>query len=244
MGVCLLLATLIVIGVPAGTYAQSVDEIIAKNAAARGGAEKMRAIHSIVVTARLTTPEGGGGPLIVRLLRPDHIREEMAIGGAKSVRSFDGTAAWTEHQDAAKVEIKPLSGGELDNLHDEAEDGIDGALLDYRAKGNRVELQGKEDVDGRPCYKLKVTLRTGHLQYQYLDARTFLEVREEIVRSGPQGDFVIEETVGDHHEEGGVLFPHRYVSGLKGRAAKSTLTIEKIELNPPMDEAIFHMPKR
>ena len=38
----------------------TADAIIAKNLAARGGLEKMRAIHTLVVTGKLETPGGGG----------------------------------------------------------------------------------------------------------------------------------------------------------------------------------------
>jgi len=97
-------------------------------------------------------------------------------------------------------------------------------------------------VEGRPCYKLKVVLRSGHVQYLFLDAQSFLEVHEEIVRSFNGNESIIEETIADYREEGGVLFAHRYVSGMAGRTNKSTLTFEKIEINPPLDRSLFAKP--
>jgi hypothetical protein len=223
--------------------AQSVDEIIAKNLAARGGIEKMRAVHTMVVIAKLVTPDGLGGPITVRLRRPDNIQEDLTLGGVQSIRTYDGKSAWVLKRGAGHEDIMPLSGGDLENLRDEGENGIDGTLADHAAKGNKVNLEGAAVVEGKTCHKLKVTLRTGHVQYLYLDSQSFLEIREEIVRTFGGKETLIEETIGDYRGEGGILFPHTFVSGLAGSAQKSTLSIEKIELNPPLDESLFRVPK-
>jgi hypothetical protein len=219
-----------------------VDEIIAKNLAARGGIEKMRAIRTMVVTAKLVTP-GGSGAVTVRLRRPDNIQEDLTLGGEQSIRTFDGSSAWVVKRAAGHEDVTPLAGGDLENLRDEGANGIDGTLADYGSKGNTVELDGAAVVKEKTCYKLKVTLRSGHVQYLYLDSHTFLEIREEIVRAFNGKETLIEETIGDYRLVGGVLFPHTFVSGLIGSAQKTTLSIEKIELNPALDDSLFRMPK-
>src|SRR5271154_6137872 len=200
-------------GLAVGAQAQTADELIAKNVAARGGIAKLRAIRSMLITAKLVTPDGGGGPMTVRLLRPDLIQEEMKFGATVTIRTFDGKSGWTSNRGSSHEDVKVLTGGDLENLRDEGANGIDGALADYKTKGNRVEFSGAAVVEGRPCYKLKVTLRSGHVQYQYLDSQTFLEVHEEIVRSFDGKETTIEESVGDYRQEGGVLFAHKFVSG-------------------------------
>ena len=222
--------------------AQTADEIVAKNIAARGGIEKLRAIRTMAVTAQLTTADGGGGPITVLLMRPDRIQEDLTLGGVQSIRTFDGTSAWLLTRKSGAEDVQLLTGGDLENLRDEGENGIDGALADYKKKGNSVTFDGAAVLaDGTLCYKLKVTLRSGHIQYQYLDTQSSLEVREEIVRTFNGKETMIEETVGDYRSVDGVLFAHTYVSGLAGSAGKTTLHFEKIELNPPIDEARFRM---
>ena len=236
-----LMLTMVFLSPPA--RAQTVEEIIAKNLAARGGIAKMRAIHSLVLTARLETTDGGQGSLTVRLLRPGNVREELNFGAMNSARAYDGQSAWLHSMVNNKEELRPLTGGDLDNLQDKGENGIDGSLADHTAKGNKVELVGNEQVEGKPCYKLKVTLRSGHLQFQYIDAKTYLEIREEIVRSNNGKDTMIEESVGDYRREGGVLFAHSFVSGQAGSPQRTTLTIDKFDVNAPVDKALFQMPK-
>jgi hypothetical protein len=222
--------------------AQSVDEIIAKNLAARGGIEKMRAVRTMVVTAKLATP-GGSGSVTVRLRRPDNIQEELTLSGERSIRTYNGKSGWLTQFVSGKEGVTPLSEGELENLRDEGENGIDGTLADHTAKGNQVRFDGAAVVEGKTCYKLKVTLRSGHVQYQYLDSQSFLEIREELVRTFDGKETLIEETVGDYRDVGGILFAHTFVSGMAGNALKSTLSIETIELNPPLDESLFRVQK-
>ena len=240
-----LVLTLFVSAGFAGTAsAQTVDEIIAKSLAARGGIEKLRAIRSMVKTESLSTPDGRGAPLTVRLLRPGRIREELTLGGRRTVRAFDGQSGWIQNPGPPGTAVRPLTDGDLDELRDEGENGIDGVLADYAAKGSRIEFAGTQTVDGRPCYKLKVTLRTGHIQYQYIDTRTYLEVRAELLGTMDGKPSAVEQTISDYRDEGGVLFAHSIVSVIRGQPERSRLTIQRIELNPPIDERIFSAPRR
>ena len=63
---------------------------------------------------------------------------------------------------------------------------IDGPLVDYKSKGNKVELLGKDKLEGTDAYKLKATLKNGDVMTIYLDADSFLEIKEEVKRHGPR----------------------------------------------------------
>jgi hypothetical protein len=52
-------------------------------------------------------------------------------------------------------------------------------LVDYAAKGTRIDLDGIEKVDGRDAYKLKLTLKNGEAMHVWIDAETFLEAKIE-----------------------------------------------------------------
>ena len=55
-------------------------------------------------------------------------------------------------------------------------------------------------------------------------------------------DVEAESTIGDYKEVGGLMFPHAMESGQKGSPQKMKMTIAKIELNVPVDDARFKMP--
>ncbi len=239
-----LLALAISAGICVSASAQTADEIIAKNLAARGGIEKLRTIRSMVMTDSVSTPDGRGTPLRVYLLRPSQLREELSMGQGRSIKAYDGRSGWIQNPGPRGASARSLTGGDLDELRDDAENAIDGVLADYATKGSRVELAGTQTVEDRPCYKLKVTLHTGHTQYQYIDTRTYLEVRQDILGTMDGKPSAIEQTLGDYRSEGGVMFAHTIVSVMRGRPERSTMTIQRIEINPPIDDRMFSMPRR
>ena len=119
---------------------------------------------------------------------------------------------------------------------------FDGPLVDYKEKGNTVEYLGHDIVDGDDALRLKVTLKNGDIIYYYLDPDTFLEIRKEIQ------EFVrgsIRETVsemGSYKPVAGVMYPFSISQGSKANPAESTTTIQKIEVNVPIDKADFALP--
>ncbi|HMG35336.1 MAG TPA: hypothetical protein VKM94_15460 [Blastocatellia bacterium] len=220
--------------------AQNADEIALKIAAARGGLGQLRAIKTMVVHGKLVGP-GVNASILVRLKRNNQIRIELDFGGRVLIQGFDGSVGWQINPFSENPAPQQLSGAELLTLRDQAD--IDGVVVNYKDKGHKLELMGKQQVDGKDCFKLKLTLNTGNLMYLYIDAATFLEIREELVHEGPNGMVEIEEAVGGYKRFGGLLFATEFDSNSKGSSAHHKLTIEKIDLNADIDESIFKMPK-
>lgn len=233
----LFLIASLVICVPA--LAQTADDIVARYVAARGGIEKLRAIHTMTLTGKLIGP-GMDAPIVVVLKQPNKFHMDMTVQDKTITQVFDGNITWQIQSLGGKTGAELLTGGESINIQDQAD--ITGVLVDYKAKGHQVELVGKETIGGVECYKLKATLKTGTVMVQYLDAGTYLEVREELIRTTDGKQTTIEETVGNYESTGGVLFPRLYDSNTKGSADHYRLVIDKIELNLPVDDRLFRMP--
>jgi hypothetical protein len=119
---------------------------------------------------------------------------------------------------------------------------IDGPLVDYKAKGNTVELLGKEPVEGTDAYKLKLTLKNGNVRTIFIDAENYLELKTESKRTVRGTEMELEGTPGDYKMVEGVMYPFTMENGAKGSAQKGKLTMEKIEVNPTIDETRFAMP--
>ena len=227
----------------AASRAQTVDELIAKNLAARGGAEKLRGIQTMSMTGTISFGDQSS-PLTVKVKRPAQIREDFAVQGTDITRAYDGTAGWEMQKADPAPKIRPLSDGELDNIREEAENAIEGPLLDYAKKGCKAEYLGKDTVNGTPVFKLKITTKMGTAITQFLDGASYLEIYEEIERSVDGKIATIVEDVGDYHDVDGVKFAHRFVSGSRENPKASTLQIEKMQLNGPVGADVFQMPKQ
>lgn len=223
----------------APALAQTVDEVIAKANEARGGLEKMKAVQSVRITGKMTMGPGLEAPMTIEMKRPRNARMEFTIQGMTGVQAFDGQQAWgISPMGSQKAEpLPPEMAKDLDNQAD-----IDGPLVDYKAKGHQVELVGKEKIEGTDVLKLKVTLKSGDVQYLFLDADSHLEIRSESRRTVRGSEMEIESTIGDYKEAGGVLWPHSIQSGAKGRPEKQILSFDTIEINPAIDDSRFKMP--
>jgi hypothetical protein len=223
------------------TQCQTAEELVDKNIQAKGGMEKIKAIHSLRMTGKLT---GGGGftaTVTQDGMRPNLVRETFSLQGMTGVQAYDGTAGW---------QIQPFGGhkdpelmGE-DDLRDLLLDAdFDGPLVDYREKGNTVEYLGHDVVDGDDALRLKVTLKNGDILYYYLDPDTYLEIRKEIqefIRGSIKENVV---DLGSYKPVAGVMYPFSIASGPKNRPnAGQTTTIERIDVNVPLAKSEFELP--
>jgi outer membrane lipoprotein-sorting protein len=236
--VCLAVTALAVL-VPV-LSAQTVDEVIAKNIQARGGMDKLKSIKSIKTTATMTMGPGMEAPGVMVQKRPEMARLEFTIQGLTAVQAYDGSKAWQIMPFMGKKDAELMSGDETKEMEETAD--LDGPLVDYKTKGNTVELLGKEKIEGTDAFKLKVTLKNGDVQTEYIDADSFLEIKEETKRMVRGTEKEFESSIGDYKEVDGIIFPFAVESGIKGTDQKQKITISKIELNVPADDTMFKMP--
>jgi outer membrane lipoprotein-sorting protein len=219
--------------------AQTVDDIIAKNIQARGGAEKLKSVQSIKATATMSM----GGmeiPAVIVQKRPQMARMEFTVQGLTAVQAYDGKQAWQVMPFMGKKDPELMSADEAKETEEDAD--IDGPLVDYKAKGHQVELLGKEKIEGTDAYKLKLTLKNGDVKTIYIDADSFLQIKEDTKRTIRGTEQEVESSIGDYKEVNGILFPFAIEGAVKGTDQKQKLTITKVELNVPADDSMFKMP--
>lgn len=236
------LSTIVVFLAASLAWSQTADELVAKNIAARGGAEKLRAIQTMRFTGTISFGEESS-PITVKARRPGQIREDFKVQSTDMTRAYDGARGWQAQKKGEESKAEELTGGEADNIREEAENAIEGPLLDYSKKGSKVETLGRDTWDGKPVFKLKITTHMGTSITQFLDAATFLQIHEEIERTMNGKLVTIVEDVGDYREVNGIKFAHRFVSGPKDNPKASTLQVDKMELSVPVDAGEFAMPK-
>ena len=73
--------------------AQTADELIAKNLAAHGGVEKLRALHSLRMTGKMH----GGSVSIegsIDTMAPDLFRQTFSLMGMTEITAYDGAIGW------------------------------------------------------------------------------------------------------------------------------------------------------
>jgi outer membrane lipoprotein-sorting protein len=236
--VCLALIAVAVL-VPS-LCAQTVDEIIAKNVQARGGADKLKGVQSVKSTVTMAMGPGMEAPATLIQKRKSGARLEFTIQGLTGIQAYDGKDAWQVMPFMGKKDPELMSGDEAKEMEEMSD--IDGPLVDYKSKGHQVELLGKEKIEGTDAYKLKISLKNGDVMTTYIDSDSFLEIKGETTRTVRGTEQMFESAIGDYKEVNGIMFPFAIESSAKGSTEKVKYTITKIELNVPVDDAIFKMP--
>jgi hypothetical protein len=219
---------------------QTADELVNKNIEAKGGMDKIRAVKTWRMTAKLI---GGGitGAVGQENMRPNLVRETFSLQGMTAVQAYDGSTGW---------QIQPFGGRKDPQLmgEDDVRDllidsDFDGPLVAYKDKGNTVEYLGHDVVDGDDALRLKVTLKNGDIIYYYLDPDTYLEIRketQEFIRGSVRESVA---DLGSYKPVAGVMYPFSIASGPKNDPTSwQTVTIEKIEVNVPTGRSEFAVP--
>ena len=223
-------------------FAQTVDSLVAKYIQASGGLDKIQALQSLRRTGKFT---GGGGfeaVVVQENKRPNSVREEFSIQGMTGINAYDGHDGWKIEPWNGKRDPESLGEEEMHGILDDAD--FDGPLVNYQAKGNRVEFQGTAQIEGSDAYKLKVTRPNGDVSFFYLDTEYYVPIRidtQRMIRGAPQE---FETSLGDYKQVNGVYLPFSSESGPKGSSStdRSKVTYDKIEANVALDNQRFARP--
>ncbi len=223
-----LIAGLAGLSLPA--FAITADELVAKNLEARGGGDSLRAIKSLHTVGKMRLGGGIEAKTETFAIAPDRIRFEFSLQGLTAINAWDGKQAWTVQPFEGRRDPQKMSSDDAKDLVLAA--NIGGSLLDWKAKGSKLEYLGTEDIDGTDAHKLRVTFKNGDSQVLFLDPDHFLEIRTEDHLTIRGQEQVNRTDLGEYARVEGVYFPYE----------QGQNQIESIEVNTPIDASIFNFP--
>ncbi len=220
--------------------AQAVDEIVAKNLKAKGGLEKLQAINTLKMSGSISA-QGNDMALQVWSKRPNLFRREVEVQGQRMVQASDGKTVWMINPMTGSTVPQEVPAEQAKMMQADAD--FDGVFVDYKKRGTAIELVGTEKLDGKDVYHLKVTPKDGEAQDYYLDASTGLETK--VTRSVEQGGMKmrVETELSNYQEVNGLAVPFSTRQSLNGTPI-AQVTIQKVEFDVPIDDAIFRMPPK
>ena len=220
----------------------SIDDLVAKNIEAKGGAAALKAIETIRFEGRMVVNQGQVELTYTQIKkRPGKTRTDAVLQGMTAVQSYDGASGWKIYPFQGRKDPEKMSADEAKSLIEEAE--IGGPLEDWKAQGKTLTYLGTEDVEGTAAHKLKVVRKNGDVSFVYLDPDHFLEIRVIDQRIEQGAKVEVETDLGDYEKVNGVYFPFSVEAGSKGSTDKQKIILVKGEANVPIDDAIFQFPK-
>ena len=219
----------------APAYAQTVDEIVAKNIAAKGGEAKLKAVQTLRQTGSISI-QGQNAQLVTVSKRPNLSRQEISMMGTTLTMAFDGTKAWMLNP-MVGPDAMEMPAEQAEMIKDQAD--IDGPLMDYKAKGSTVELVGVEEANGRKAFHLRVTRKGLPPTELFIDSQNYLDVKA--VTTVP-GSGTMEVTFGDYRSVDGMMVPFSVKSSAAGMTI-SELKLDKVEFNVTLPADAFKIKK-
>jgi hypothetical protein len=225
----------------AGTVAAADDlpkaeTILDKYVEATGGKAAYAKVHSEIATGSITLGGMGiKGSMTVYQLEPDKGLIEIEIEGiGKMQEGTDGDVAWG---------MNPMQGPRIKEGEERAkalETARLGAEAQWRDLYKSAETAGIEAVDGKDCYKVVMTPKTGSPVTKWFDKESNLMVKSLSTVKTAMGEVQSDSTMSDYRKEGDILMPHKMVSHAMGQ--EITMTIDTVKYNPEIPKDKFALP--
>ena len=256
----------------------SAAQIVDKNVTARGGLQTWRSVQTMSLegklgaggnqraalpvpapntkSARLITPRRPAEevqlPFRMELKRPRKMRFELQFNGQTALQVYDGSNGWKLRPYLNRREVEPYTSDEMKIASMQAD--LDGPLVDYAAKGTKVELDGTEKVEGHDTYKLKLTMKDGQAIHVWIDAKTFLEAKIEGQPRRLDGVYhPVEVYFRDYRTVAGLQIPYvlethvlpvgKTATGLRDTPVpEEKIMVDKVVVNPQLADTLFAKP--
>lgn len=229
------------LSLPCVLPAQTADDVVNAYLKARGGLEKLKAVKTERVTASVGLQPGADAVLVYERKRPLKMHMEITLSGQSFIRVYDGKSnGWVYNPFLPNAAVVPMTPEEIRGAADESD--LDGPFVDYKAKGNQLEYQGTEEIEGKPARKLKLTAKSGEVSYCFFDFATGLIRRIQSTRKIKDDDVPWETNFRDFREVEGLKYPFIVESGAIGSDQVQKIAATKIEINIPLDDSRFGKP--
>lgn len=217
--------------------AQTLAEILEKHHEAIGQ-EKLAALKTYSLEA-MVNQMGMELPMTVKVKRPDKFRMEMDIQGRKMVQAYDGESGWLI---APWLSPEPtvLSGDELRQARDQT--NIDGPFYKLRERGLSAEFLGRDTMEGKECFNLKLIGKDGSEIFYFLDSETYYVLLAKR-KVDVQGEVVdVETKMSNYQIKDGIAMAMEIESN--SPMGTATIKINKVDYNVPVDDSIFENPAK
>lgn len=229
--------------------AQTVDEIINNYITNIGGQEAWSDIKSMKVTG-VGRQQGVDYPFVATYMADGRYVIDVDLqGNSFIVEAFDGEQAWAMNFQTQQPEA--LDSETSMNTKNEAKDEMTSPFFNYKDKGYKVELVGKDTWEGTEVYKIKLTKKPvmvdgkeeENVVIYYFDTENFVPIASEAVEtSGPAKGATIQSIYSDYQEVDGVYVAFSQIDKFNGQVGLE-MKVETVEFNTEVDDSIFKMPK-
>lgn len=208
--------------------AETADEIVERYLEALGGKQKLLSLSTVKMEGMLSV-QGIEVALTITAKQQIGMRTDIAVPGmGEGYQIMNTTKGWSFMPFQGQTEPTEVTAEEFNNGQSSLD--IQGSLLNYKEKGSIIEVIGKENVDGAPCHKLKITTKSGKMSIYFIDANTYLRVKAISITAEKES----ETTYSDFRKNAdGFMYPYSQTN------ERGTIIFTSIETNKAVEDKIF-----
>jgi outer membrane lipoprotein-sorting protein len=203
---------------------------------------KLKAIKTEKVSMTMET-QGMQFNIVMFHARPNKMRTEVEIQGKKQIQAFDGKEGWSVNPFSGRETVEKMDADDIKQMTTEAD--FDGPLVDYKEKGHTVTLEGEEDIDGSPCYHLKLVTKDNQITHYYIDKDSYLLVLQKSKQKNEDGsESESEMAFSNYKEVNGVMRAHNYEqrASFQGQKFSTPIKVTEYLANTEVPESMFAPP--
>lgn len=224
-----------------GLQAQTVDKVINGYVKFIGGEKKWKTIKTITTSGEY---DYGGMkfPFTTYAKAPNLYKFIVPLNGKYFGQGYDGTKGWKIDTFKGETAPTPLTGKDALSMANEADVALEDAFIRYQEKGHRATLEGKDTIQNKVCFKVKLIRKNGEQETYYFDQQTYqIVVKEAVSKNVEMEGEIMKTTFSDYRDVEGIKIPFQSVSESSGQTIL-TITIGKVVLNTPIEDKEFQNP--
>ena len=232
----------IVLATSAASFAQTVDEIVAKHIEAMGGAEKWKAIKAMEMNNKFSV-QGMDIESKTVIVNGKSLRTDVSVMGQEIISAVDGETGWAQQPAmmGGTGEPEDMPGALVKESRKQV--NLGGSLLNYKENGSTVELVGKEKLEGVDVYHLKLTEKNGDITNLFISTTNYYTLKSSGKRNIQGKEIDAEVNYSNFKQVEGLTFPFTMETA-SPMGGMMTIETDSIKLNPKIDETIFKKPAK
>ncbi len=214
--------------------AQVIDDYVK----ATGGRAAYEKHHNMKMTGTFAMPAMGiTAPLTTYQEAPNKVYsiiESQAFGTIES--GSNGEVQW---------EKTMMTGAKVKEGEEKAaadRESTFNLLLHWQDHYKSAETEAKEDLDGRPCYKVVMVPLVGEPEISWFDAETHLLLKSSMTINNEMGTISMDIFPSDYREVDGVLVPFQAKQVIMG-TQEMVITTEEMAWDVEIPAGIFDLPE-
>ena len=187
--------------------AQSLDEIVKKYTAANK-LDNVANLKTIKITANMSVM-GMDMPMTMYMKNPNKIKTVTSVNGQDIISVFDGEKGYS---------VNPMTGSSdpVEMTPDQVKQALRSSMFqNYMAtylKNGQLALDGEENVNDKPAFKLKATSEEGTIINLFIDKSSYLLVKTATTMAGQ----TMESYPSDYTEKNGLFIPMKTTTSAQG----------------------------